>query len=489
MTTCIDAQVITRFAGTGTSGYSGYGGPATAAELASPYATAADGSGNVYITDIGNNRVLKVAASGIITTIAGNGSVFSSGSDGGLATATGINGPRGVAVDRTGNVYISDGNGRIRKINTLGIITTIAGTGTYGFSGDGGPATAAEMQPVEGIAVDTLGNVYIADCGNNRIRKITTSGTITTIAGNGIAGYSGYGGPATAAELSHPLGIAVAENGNIYIADYGNNRIEKLVQSTGVITTVAGNGTTGSSILAGDGVLATDAEIWNPIAVAISRTGNLYIAAAGTMAIRQVNTVGLLTTVAGNGIYGYTGENGSATAAEITPPYGVAVDISGNVYFTSPDGSRVRKVNDTSYMAQSFTVVKNSLYSDQTIIGYSHEVNKKIGSWVITNLSPSDTLRLKKLTTGMVSAGIIGFSNPNWCVSNLSVCPGRTIGSVPIRNLITVTDIILPMSSVTVDVYAGFNHTDVSFKLTLQVDALYPSGSVSSGAIDGQQIN
>lgn len=353
VTTGAQAQIISTFAGNGVQGNIGDNGPATSVELGAPYAVAADKHGNVYFTDNANNNVRKVDTSGIITTIAGNGSVFHSG-DGGPATAAGTPTPRGIAIDTAGNIYLAfdGGDSRIRKINTSGIITTIAGTATFGFGGDNGPATLAQIQPVEGIAVDLSGNVYIADIGNNRIRKINTSGIITTIAGNGTPGYSGYGGPATAAELNGPLGIAVDDtHGNLFIADYGNNRIEKLNLSTGIITTVAGDGTSGSLVLTGDGGPATGTQIWDPIAVAISSNGNLlYIAIAGTLGLRKVDTSGIITTVAGNGHYGYAGDGGPATMAMIVPPYGVAIDFRGNIYFSQPDWFMVRKVNDTSYV-------------------------------------------------------------------------------------------------------------------------------------------
>ena len=217
------------------------------------------------------------STTGIITTIAGNGIAGYSG-DGGLATNAELNNPYGVAVDSNGNIYIADtNNNRIRKVNsTTGIITTIAGNGTAGYSGDGGLATNAELYYPYGVAVDSNGNIYIADTYNNRIRKVnSTTGIITTIAGNGTAGYSGDGGPATNAQLNYPYGVAVDSSGNIYIADTDNNRIRKVNSTTGIITTIAGNGNPGYS---GDGGPATNAELYDPSGVAVDSNGNIYIA-------------------------------------------------------------------------------------------------------------------------------------------------------------------------------------------------------------------
>jgi len=335
--------IITTIAGNGTYGYSGDCGEATAAELNAPYGVAVDESGNVYIADEGNNRIRKVSTSGIITTIAGNGTPGFSG-DGGAATAAELNNQVGVAVDGSGNVYIVERtNNRIRKVNTSGVITTIVGNGAFGYSGDGGAATAAELYEPQGVAVDGSENVYIADFNNNRIRKVNTSGVITTIAGNGTRGYSGDGGAATEAELSGPSGVAIDASGNIYIADAGNGRIRKVITS-GVISTIAGNGTVGYS---GDGGAATAAELFYPTSVAIDGSGNVYIADTYNNFVRKMNTIGVITTFAGNGTFGYSGDGGAATTAELNYPYGVAVDGSSNVYIADYVNNSIRKINGT----------------------------------------------------------------------------------------------------------------------------------------------
>ena len=276
--------IITTVAGNGTSGYAGNGGAATKAELYYPAGVAVDATGNLFIADFANQRIRKVGTNGIITTVAGNGSESFSG-DGGAATNAGLIYPAGVAVDAAGNLFIADrNNNRIRKVGTNGIITTAAGNGIGGYSGDGGAATNAELNFPPGVAVDATGNLFIADEGNYRIRKVGSDGLITTIAGNGTYGYSGDGSMATNAELSYPYGVAVDAIGNLFIADFYNNRIRK-VGSDGLITTIAGNGTYGYS---GDGSTATNAELRYPCDVAVDTAGNLFIADNYNNRIRKV---------------------------------------------------------------------------------------------------------------------------------------------------------------------------------------------------------
>jgi sugar lactone lactonase YvrE len=333
--------VITTLAGNGTYGFSGDGGPATSAKFDISVGLAVDSAGNLYIADEDNNRVRKVDAFGVITTVAGNGTEGYSG-DGGLAINATLFEPKDVALDSAGNIFIADaGNNRIRKVATSGVITTFTGNGTQGYSGDGGLATSAELSGPCSVAVDSMGNLYIADTSNHRIRKVDTSGTITNVAGNGTEGYSGDGGLATSAELSGLCSVAVDSAGNIYIADCGNNRIRK-VDISGVITTVAGNGTEGYS---GDGGPAASAELSGPVGVAVDSAGNLYIADEGNNCIRQVETSGAITTVAGNGTYGFSGDGGLATNAELNEPEGVAVDNAGNLYIADYASCRIRKVD------------------------------------------------------------------------------------------------------------------------------------------------
>jgi uncharacterized protein (TIGR03437 family) len=329
---------ITTVAGNGRFAFSGDGGPATSASLYSPQGVAADGSGNLYIAD--GQRIRTVSAGGTISTVAGNGIQGFSG-DGGPAASASLNSPEGLAVDASGNLDIADTyNHRIRKVSTGGTITTVAGNGAYKFSGDGGPATSASLYEPSGVALEASGNLYIAD-GGHRIRKVSAGGTISTVAGNGIQGFSGDGGPATSASLAGPSGVAVEASGNLYIADTHNSRIRK-VSPAGIITTVAGNGVPRFS---GDGAPATSASLLGPQAVALDASGNLYIADEFNNRIRKVSPAGIITTVAGNGVQGFSGDGGPATSASLHWPAGAAVDASGNLYIADAQNNRIRKVS------------------------------------------------------------------------------------------------------------------------------------------------
>ena len=282
--------IITTVAGTGTPGFSGDGGPASAASLNYPGGLAADGAGNLYIADYYNRRIRMVAAgTGIITTIAGTGISGSTG-DGGLATAAQLAGPYALAADAAGNVFIGFlEDARVRRVDAVtGVITTVVGTGTAGFSGDGGLATSAQVNYPYGLALDGGGNLYVADLYNNRVRKVdAATGIITTVAGTGTAGFSGDGGPATAAALNYPLGLAVDGAGNLFVADYNNQRVRMVAAATGVITTMAGTGATGFS---GDGGPATEAALNYPYGLAVDPAGNLYISDDSNRRVRKVGS-------------------------------------------------------------------------------------------------------------------------------------------------------------------------------------------------------
>ena len=332
--------IITTVAGNGDFSYSGDGGPATSASLNSPYRVAVDSVGNLYIADTSNNRIRKVDVNGTITTVAGNGTSGYSG-DGGSAVNASLNGPHDVVVDGEGNLYIADNNNhRIRKVDVNGIITTVAGNGTQGYSGDGGPAANATIRFPQGVAVDSAGNLYIADTSNHRIRKIDLNGIITTVAGIGTSGYNGDSGLATAASLYFPSRMEVDGSGNLYIADTINNRIRK-VDSNGIISTVAGNGSFGYS---GDSGAATSATMIHPGDMAVDSAGNLYIADTSNHVIRKVDSNGIISTVAGNGTTGYSGDNGPAISAGLLQPRGLTVDDVGNLYIADTDNHRIRKV-------------------------------------------------------------------------------------------------------------------------------------------------
>ena len=334
---------------TGGGGYSGDGGPAIGAEMHFPEGVTLDPSGNIYICDCENCRVRKVNVNGIISTIAGNGFNEYSG-DGGPATAAELYFPTGICMDNSGNIFIScNGNNRIRKINTNGIISTYAGNGygapnAGGYSGDGGPATAAEISLPNGLTVDNSGNLYIADAGNARVRIINTNGIISTVAGDGTTAlYSGDGVPATSTGLN-PFGVALDASGNMYIADYVNNRV-RMVNTSGIIYTIAGNGFGGPANggYSGDGGAATSAELFNPADVKIDGSGNIYISDADNSCIRLVSN-GIISTIVGNGVSKYAGDGGPATAAELTYVLSIALDQSGNLYIADMYGNRIRKV-------------------------------------------------------------------------------------------------------------------------------------------------
>ena len=473
------AGVITTLAGTGRRGFSGDGGPAVEAQLRLPHGVAIDAAGNVYVADSSNNRVRRIDAAGVITTLAGTGRRGFSG-DGGPAAEARLEFPTDVAADAAGNVYVADlFNQRVRRIDAAGVITTLAGTGERGFSGDEGPASEAQLFRPWGVATDAAGNVYVSDSRNHRVRRIDPAGLITTYAGTGrfessgdggpateagilfphgvatdaagnvyivensrsirvvkpfgaagifnvplgqrgeivrlghdrnglvtlegrpvfagheIAtrngdryslsqdddgpivarklperallsvsasatgppavrkirtvagtlanrkGFSGDGGPATEARLYIPTGIATDAGGNVYVADTGNHRVRR-IDSTGVITTFAGTGDEG---FGGDGMLATEAQLNEPIGIATDAAGNVYVADSGNRRVRRIDLAGVITTFAGTGDEGFSGDDGPANEAQFYLPHGVATDAAGNVYVTDHFDDRVRRVD------------------------------------------------------------------------------------------------------------------------------------------------
>src|ERR1017187_5880142 len=278
----------------------------------------------------------------LITTVVDAAGSEGVGGDGGPATAAQLNFPTGVAADAAGNLFIADTfNNRIRKVSANGIITTVAGTGARGFGGDGGPATAAQLNYPQGVAVDAAGSLFIADTGNMVVRKVWASGILATVAGTAAAadaqGFSGDGGAATAAQLNNPKGLAVDAFGNLFIADTGNQRIRQV--SGGIITTVAGGGTSGPG---DDGGPATAAQLYEPWGVATDAAGNLFIADAGNQRIRKVTADGIITTIAGTGIQGSSGDGGPATAAPLDVLFAIAMDAKGNLFAST--GNRVREL-------------------------------------------------------------------------------------------------------------------------------------------------
>lgn len=444
---------LTVLAGNGIIGFSGEGGPATAAALNTPQAAVYDSKGNLYISDLGNNRIRRVTPAGIISTIAGSATIGFSG-DGGPASRALLNAPGALAIDADDNVYFIDrGNSRVRRINTQGVITTVAGNGSTGATGDGGPATAASFNSAEALAFDRTGNLYLADSGNHRIRRIgrdgmistiagtgregsspdgaaalggainfptglafdaagllhfsdtqngrirqiTANGTLRTVAGTGQLGFTGDNGPATAARLNGSFGLAFDRQGNLLIADRDNFRL-RTISPAGVIATLAGNarfrfnppntpalqsfllqpqgvasgprnsyliadslnnylhsvsadGTlttlagTGVRQSAGNNVPAVSSPLANPIGVATDAQGNLYIAETDSNVVRRLSPIGTLTTVAGNGTAGFSGDGGPATSAALRMPFAVAVDPTGVLYIADAGNHRIRQVS------------------------------------------------------------------------------------------------------------------------------------------------
>lgn len=367
-----NAQIMNTFAGTGTAGFSGDGGVATGAQISNPTAVAFDASGNVYIADYNNNRVRKINTSGVISTFAGTGIGGFSG-DGGSAINAKLSLPSGVAVDASGNVYIADhANQRIRKVNTSGIISTVVGTGVAGFGGDGGIAISAQINFPTGVTFDISGNMYISDRNNNRVRKINTSGIISTFAGTGVSGFSGDGGPATNAQLSSPnSAVAFDAAGNVYIADLGNYRVRK-VNTLGIISTIAGTGSNGFS---GDGGAAINAKLSSVFGVAIDVIGNLYIADFNNQRIRNVNTSGIMSTFAGTGIAGFSGDGGSAINAQLNSPAGVSIDAAGNLYIPDAANQRIRNVTMLNGIEDYTDNDQISIYPNPTIDQFTIKTN------------------------------------------------------------------------------------------------------------------
>ena len=330
------------------------GSSAINAPLREPRAVAVDTSGNVYIADTSDNRIRKVNASGVIGTFAGTGVPGSQG-DRGKAILAQLNGPTGLAMDTNGNLFVAERDGhRIRRISPDGIINTVAGTGRAGFSGDNSPAVNAEMRPYA-VAVDSKGNLYIADGLNFRIRKVDANGIITTIAGNGSEGYFGDNGPASGALIDLVTGIAVDSNGNVYIADVINERVRK-IDSSGMITTFAGSGDFGTI---GDGLAATSAVLL-PQGVAADNSGNIYISDFNRDVVRKVNIAsGLISTVAGNGSTGFSGDDGTAVRASLNSPFGLAVDSSNQVFVADLGNSRVRRVSGGVITTTAGTTIRD----------------------------------------------------------------------------------------------------------------------------------
>jgi sugar lactone lactonase YvrE len=331
---------IRTIAGSIAAGSKGDGGSAVSAQFDRPLGVVVDSVGNLYIADANNHRVRKVTTDGKISTFAGTGSP-GKGGDGGPAVSAQLNYPREVVVDSVGNLYIADANNhRVRKVTADGKISVFAGTGTAGSGGDNGLATAAQLNGPFGLAVDSAGNLYIAEYYNHRVRKVTTDGKISTFAGTGSPGKGGDGGPAGSAQLNCPIAVAVDDADGLYIADHANHRVRK-VTADGKISTIAGTGTAGSG---GDGGTATSAQLNLPMGLVVDSTGVLYISEWNGHRVRKVTADGKISTAAGTGAPGSGGDSGPATSAQLNNPSGLAVDCVDTLYIADWANNLVRKV-------------------------------------------------------------------------------------------------------------------------------------------------
>ena len=390
---------------TGIGGVGGYGGDGFAAPggaFNSPQAVDVDRWGNVYIVDYYNYRVRKIKTNGILVTLAGNG-LFGYTGDSTDATTAKVC-PRGVAADFRGNVYISDAiHHVIRKVNTIGIISTYAGTGASGYYGDNGPAKLAKLNTPFGLACDKKGNLFIADAGNHVIRKIDTFGQITTVAGDGTPGLPVDGIPAISSQLDSPYAVALDRYGNLFIADHQNNVVRK-VDLVGDIYTYAGTGVIGNT---GNGALAVAATLNYPTGVAVDTTGNLYISDAYNNVIRMVDTNHIITLSVGNGFAGFGGDLGDPLGANLYHPYSVAVDTIGSLFIADVNNQRVRKVYNASLGV-------NDVTSNSDIEAYPNPMGSTI---TVSALNSGDKVCLYDMVGKAVSethtvtkAGIFSFN-------------------------------------------------------------------------------
>ena len=401
LTPLLTAQIIVTAAG----GWVGDGGPATKAGFVYLRGLARDSSGNLYVSELWGNRVRKISPSGIITTIAGNGTPGYSG-DGGPAAAATLASPADLVIDPQGNLLIADAaNGRIRKIDKKGIITTIAGNGTLGYTGDGGRAIDAELDQMRGLAFDAAGNLFICDIVHHVVRKVDAGGFITTVAGNGTMGFSGDGGPAIYASLNTPIHALPDGQGNLYISDLSNYRVRK-VDKDGYITTIAGQ--PDSSLGYGDGGPATQAWIGSPRGLAFDLTGGLLIAATGGQRIRRVElSSGIIATVAGKGT-GFNGDGLAAAATRLQGPYYMLLDPAGNLLFTDTGSDRLRKIDASSGIVSTIAggyVGDGNLATSASLNVPSHPALDQAGNLYIAD---TNDYRIRKVDTKGIITSFAG---------------------------------------------------------------------------------
>ena len=400
----VNAQIITTFGGNGLSGNTGDGTPATASKINYPAAGVFDKNNNYYITTgTSGNRIRKISCTGIITTIAGTGIQGYSG-DGFAATLAQFNNPQCITIDTSNNLYISDAyNHVIRKIDAItNIITTYAGNNVAGYNSDNIPATAAQLNDPNGVSFDKFGNLYIADYMNNRVRKVNAAGIITTVAGTGVAGYNGDGGLADTSQLRGVLDVCTDNLGNLYIADEANGRIRK-VDGGGIIHTIAGTGVPGYS---GDSASATLAQV-TPHGMIIDKDYNLYFSDIYVDRVRKVSASGIIFSIAGNGMAGYSGDNGPATAAMLKNPFGLAVDSCNNLYINEGNNFRIRKVSfypGCNLVCSSPPNAINEIKKSEQTLSFPNPVTAVLH---INNIQPGSSYMLYEMTGRAVATGVL----------------------------------------------------------------------------------
>ncbi len=425
---------VSTYIGNGTWANTGDGGPRTAAQVKSPIGITRDNAGNIYFT--AEHVVRKIDASGVVSTVAGINGVSGFGGDFGLATSAYLSSPGGLAVDNAGNLYIADrANNRIRKIDASGIITTIIGNGDYNDYGDNGPATLAACANPQDVAVDAAGNIYFTDWGAGRIRKIDGAGIVSVVAGAGGWGFSGDGGPATTAMLAQPWGLTIDNTGNLYLADYGNHRVRK-ISATGIITTIAGSSTVGYS---GDGGAATSAALQQPSGVTVDAAGNVFVTDMTNYRIRKIATSGIISTVAGNGTYGYSGDGTAASDIQITQSAGVMTDTAGNIYFTEYQSNAIRKISPCNSASEipPITGTLNVCVGNTTTLSNtapggtwssaSGNVTVSSGTGVVTGVTAGTAVVSYTSTAGTATAIVTVFAVPAAITGPASVCAAETI--------------------------------------------------------------
>ncbi|HEY3855829.1 MAG TPA: immunoglobulin domain-containing protein [Verrucomicrobiae bacterium] len=433
--------IITTIGGNGDTNYSGDGGAATNAGMVLPNAVACDAKGNVYVTDYGENRIRRIDTNGIITTYAGTGNSGLS-PNGTLATNASFLTLRGLCVDAAGNVFVGEYNpGEVQKIDTNGIVTKVAGTGSSVRTADGLSATNTSFDGIWGVAVDSLGDLFVTDVNSWRVRKVGTNGIVSTVAGNGTNGFSGDGGPATNAKLMHPLNVAVDSLGNIFVADDEVARIRK-VDTDGIITTVAGGGT---NYTGDDGIPATNAAL-NTIGIALDATGNLFITESTTGRVRKVDANGILSTVAGTGVPGFSGDGGYATEATLKNPQSTTIDPLGNLIIADTGNNRVRKVHlagDPFLTLSSLTASNSGTYSVVITCPFGSTTSSNITLTVGIPPTPPPMAALQVNGDGTVSLLVSATTNTSsrvFATTNLAFPDWVPIYTNPAGGVWTFTD-------------------------------------------------